>query len=117
MWHKVWSELEKPHSHYRISDDDFCIYAREYISKASYQGGQTNSLILNFKKPPSAKGTTQWEYRDRAIKTFSKEVELLFRPDSQATIQQFQVLKPKMILNMIIVLKIYLKNLKNQDLI
>ena len=41
---------------------------------------------MNFKKPPSAKGTAQWEYRDRAVKTFSKEVELLFKPDSLATI-------------------------------
>ena len=83
---KTWRELEKPHSHYYISDDDFCIYAREYISHAGYQGGQTNRYITNFKKSPDKRETVQWGYRKQAIEAFSKEARLLFKPYSQAAI-------------------------------
>ena len=81
-----WHKLEWPHSHPHIKTTDQCLYFREYLSKKGYKGGQTNSLIKNFKKSPDKKQTHQWPHRTRAIKTFSKELEILFNLILTATI-------------------------------
>ena len=75
MGEKLWSKIEKYNSPYYVKDDDFCIYAREYITRKGYKGGQTNSDILNFKKSPSKTGK---KYRTKAIEKFRKDVEQLF---------------------------------------
>ena len=82
----TWHELEGLHSHSHIKNNDRCIYAREYKSHKGFQGGRTNQLILNFKKPVSKKRTPEWKHRIDAVTVFRKEVEQVFKPDSRATI-------------------------------
>ncbi len=74
MWNK-FKEQHLPH----IKPDDIWVYAREYKSSTGYEGGPTNSLILNFKKSPSKRCTPEWSYREKAIKQFKEDVELLLK--------------------------------------
>ena len=61
-----------------IKNDDVWLYAREYKSGTGYEGGRANSLVLNFKKPPSSKNNKwAWSYREEAIMQFKKDVEHL----------------------------------------
>lgn len=84
---QIWNILEKPNSYPYIKDDDVCIYAREYIAGGcGYKGGPTNKLILNFKKPPSKKELSEWQYRIQAVRTFKTEAEKLFNQDSDISI-------------------------------
>ena len=85
MSEKLWKKIDKHNRPTYINDEDFCIYAREYISGRGYEG-ETNSLIYNFKKPLAKKQTSEWKYRTAAIKKFKTEAELLFRESSNAKI-------------------------------
>lgn len=82
MSEKLWNKISEHNRPYYIKKDDFCIYAREYI-REGYQAGQTNSLILNFKKHPSKKGTEEWQYRTKAIKAFKQDIEQLLDPNTK----------------------------------
>ena len=74
----MWNRFEKQHlSH--LKPDDIWVYARKYKSGTGYKGGQTNSLVLNFKKSPSKRGTHEWSYREKAIKQFKEDVEPLLK--------------------------------------
>ena len=91
-----WQRLENPHLYTYIKEDDICIYARDYIGgHKGYQAGDTNSLILNFKKPPSKKNTSEWDWREGAIKRFAKEISLLFKPTATVTITAIPSSKAK----------------------
>jgi len=82
-----WQRLEKPHLYTYIKEDDVCIYARDYTGgRKGYEAGETNSLILNFKKPPSKKNTDEWKWRENAINRFAIEISHLFKPDFKWTI-------------------------------
>ena len=70
-----WKKIEQgqlPH----IKKHDFWVYAREYVSNTGYQGGPTNSLILNFKKSPSKNNTSEWQHREDAVKQFKEDIEV-----------------------------------------
>ena len=72
-----WKKCDQRRLPY-INEEDFWVYAREYARGKGYQGGPTNSLILNFKKPPSAKkDTVEWQYREDAVKKFTEDIEIL----------------------------------------
>jgi len=58
--------------------DDVCIYAKDYISGAGFQGGVVNSDILNFKKTKDVSGQ---HYRTQAIHKFALEASELFDCD------------------------------------
>ncbi|MCZ0932025.1 MAG: hypothetical protein OXJ52_02615 [Oligoflexia bacterium] len=77
MNEKLWNKIDKHNCPYYINPDDICAYAREYILGKGYEGGQTNSDILNFKKPPNKKGR---RYRQEAILKFKQDIEKLFQP-------------------------------------
>ena len=75
---KLWEKIESPNLLPHIKDNDYCIYAREYISGKSYDYCETNNLILNFKKPPSKKkNPNEWRHRNKAIRRFKNEIKQL----------------------------------------
>ena len=89
-----WKKFEQgqlPH----IKKNDFWVYAREYMSGIGYQGGPTNSLILNFKKSPSKKKTAEWQHRENAVKQFRKDIEILLGSTSQAVLTSVPSSKKK----------------------
>jgi hypothetical protein len=57
-----------------LDGSDNCYYAREYISNGGFKASETNQLISNFKKPVTARGTGQWQYKEAAIRQFAKEL-------------------------------------------
>lgn len=63
--------LENPPG--RLEASDQCFYAREYASGKSYSHSDTNQLIMNFKKPVSARDTPAWKYKLKAIEQFATE--------------------------------------------
>lgn len=58
---------------------DECFYAKDYVAGSGFQGGEVNSDILNFKKPPNAPGQN---YRVQAINKFALEASRLINCDS-----------------------------------
>lgn len=52
--------------HYLALPEDECFYLKEYKSGVGYKGGDTNSLILNFKKELVEIGSPQFYYREKA---------------------------------------------------
>lgn len=92
---KTWYKLEESylHFHVHIKSDDKCVYAREYKSQSGFKY-RTNQLIWNFKKSPLKKETPEWQYRTEAITVFTKEIEKLFKPNSNATITAIPSSKP-----------------------
>lgn len=89
-----WNKIERqqlPH----IKKNDFWVYAREYLSGTGYQGGPTNSLVLDFKKSPSKKQTIEHEYRKKAIYEFKKEIEMLLNPKIPAVLTSVPSSKKK----------------------
>ena len=82
----VWKKIDASHRLYYIREDDTCIYAREYKAGQGYAAGETNQLILNFKKSPTARNTNQWPHRDRGVKQFATEVSAMFGQNSAAAI-------------------------------
>jgi len=70
---KKWKKIDESMSVPYLEPDDFCIFARDYYPYYGYQEGETNSLIFNFKKPISAKGTNQWKHREKAVNKFANE--------------------------------------------
>ena len=79
---EAWHILKQPHEHHYITDADYCLCKREYVSGYGYQGGPTNKLVLNFKKTPDRKNNpSEWQCRIRAVETFAREAEILFPLD------------------------------------
>ena len=74
----MWNRFEEQHLPH-IKPDDIWVYAREYQSGTGYEGGPTNSLVLNLKKSPSKRGRREWSYREKAIKQFKEDVEPLLK--------------------------------------
>ena len=81
-----WKKCEQGQV-FHLKENDFLVYAREFVSGKGYQGGLTNSLILNFKKPPYKKeNPPEWKHREKAVKQFAKEIELLLRSIKRAVL-------------------------------
>ncbi len=59
-----------------LKSDDVCYYARNFVRNAGFDGGETNSLVLNFKKEPGRQGQT---YRQNAVDRFIEEVSVLIQ--------------------------------------
>ncbi len=67
--------------HRELSENDTCIYLREYRAGGGYEG-ETNSLIWNLKKKPSEKNIKGgYHYKTRAIAQVSREFANHLSPD------------------------------------
>lgn len=78
-----WKRIDESHRITHVRNDDICIYAREYHGGGQgYNAGETNQLILNFKKSPTKKtNTNEWYYRERDVMRFATEASVLFKPE------------------------------------
>lgn len=72
MWKKIENFIESVPVH--LNENDQCFYAREYISGGGYACSEANSLMNNFKKPVSKRGSGEWYYKERAIKQLAREL-------------------------------------------
>jgi hypothetical protein len=70
--------LRPDHPHLRRGDR--CFFLREYVPREGFQGGETNSLILNLKKSPDRRGLPEWPYKERAIKQVAAELRDALSP-------------------------------------
>ena len=58
-----------------IEDDDLCFHLMEWLKGGGYKDSEANSVILNFKNKPQAKGSNPRFYKDRAIKQFAQDLK------------------------------------------
>lgn len=71
----LWKKLEVVENPPAFLDSgDECYYAREYISHGGYKASVANNLIINFKKSPRLRGTSQWQHKEQAIRQFAREL-------------------------------------------
>ncbi len=63
--------------HRHLVAADVCYFLREYRIGAGYEG-ETNSLILNFKKTPDLASRPEWAYKQKALETLAAEVATCF---------------------------------------
>ena len=68
-----------------LTADDFCFYAREYVSGGGYDRSETNQLIYNLKKPVSHRGMKDWPYKGKAIRQFATELAALLTGEYTVT--------------------------------
>jgi predicted amidophosphoribosyltransferase len=54
--------------HYYLDSDDECFYIGEYTARQGYAFSETNNLIHNLKKSPKLRGTSQWKWKEHAIR-------------------------------------------------
>lgn len=78
-----WSLLEVDDlircDHWHLRRDDRCFFLREYIPRAGFAGGDTNSLILNLKKSPDRRGRPEWRHKSEAIARAVRELSVSLR--------------------------------------
>lgn len=53
--------------HHHLAAADNCYFFFEYTSGRNYSFSETNQLIANLKKPPSRRGRSEYQYKERAI--------------------------------------------------
>ncbi len=80
---KLWKRIDQSHNHGHIQESDKCLYAREFKKHQKGNDGDTNDLVINFKKPPKDNGQF---YRNRDLKRFALELSEIFQPNSSTTI-------------------------------
>jgi hypothetical protein len=80
-------ELTRP-DHTFLSVEDACHYIGEYTARVGYSFSVTNDLIQNLKKPMDRKGRPEWRHKERAIRTFGKNLREAVNEDflRQATL-------------------------------
>lgn len=76
---KVDSFIIEDHSY--LTPFDECLFLREYIRSVGYSGGETNSLISNFKKGRDRQGRPEWHYKERAINKIARELANALNPE------------------------------------
>ena len=54
--------------HFYLREEDDCYFFGEYVSGRGYQYSQTNSLIINLKKPVDRRSLPEWHYKEDAIR-------------------------------------------------
>jgi len=75
MTSPMWKQLDQVENRpARLTPKDRCFYARDYASGKDYSYSEANSLIKNFKKSVSKRGTSEWHYKEQAIKQFANEL-------------------------------------------
>lgn len=63
---KIDEVVISDHSH--LTSDDDCYYLLNYKPHVGFEGGETNSLILNFKKSVDKKGKYEYQYKEADIR-------------------------------------------------
>jgi hypothetical protein len=71
--------------HYYLEEGDQCYYLGEYTAGAGHAYSETNQLILNFKKSMDKRGTSQWQYKVRAIERVAAMLRAAVKPDAKIT--------------------------------
>ncbi|MFC1944846.1 hypothetical protein ACFLX5_05105 [Chloroflexota bacterium] len=74
MWKKIDIQRFIESVPIHLNDDDLCFYARELISHGGYTASDANSLMNNFKKEASKRGTREWFHKERAVKQLAGEL-------------------------------------------
>jgi len=85
-------DLTRP-DHSYLTDSDACYFLGEYSARKGFAFSSGNSLVLNFKKSIATRGTTQWQYKERAI----QEAAAAFRcalPDGFLNAATFVAIPP-----------------------
>lgn len=81
MWKKIDAVTQATIPN--LTQNDQCWYARDFLRHRGFAGGETNSLILNFKKVPNTAG---WNHRTNAVRKFADEASLLISVDREASL-------------------------------
>ena len=68
--------------HSFLNSTDECFYLMEYTSHAGFNHSEANSIIINFKKSPTLKGTDQYFYKERDIKKVTRYFQNVFPNDN-----------------------------------
>lgn len=55
--------------HYCLDSGDDCYFFLTYMAKKGYGFSSGNQLIYNLKKSINKKGTSEWQYKEKAIET------------------------------------------------
>ena len=71
--------------HYYLDEHDTCYYAGEYTAGEGHAYSETNQLILNFKKSPDKRGTSQWQYKDQAIQQAARIFRAAIKASAEVT--------------------------------
>jgi hypothetical protein len=71
--------------HHYLDGDDVCYYFGEYTAGEGHAFSTTNQLILNYKKTMDKKGTSQWSYKELAIRNVGQIFKTGIRPESNFT--------------------------------
>lgn len=53
--------------HCYLTEGDHCYYLTEYTARKGFNFSRANQLVLNFKKPVSARNRPEWRYKEQAI--------------------------------------------------
>ena len=67
--------------HYDMTEADECYFLRSYTRGLGYTGGETNNLIINFKKKMDRRGLADWRYKDIAIRQLTSELAAALNPE------------------------------------
>ena len=73
-------QLTQP-DHTYLSPEDKCYFLGEYTARKGFAYSETNSLILNLKKKPDRRGRPEWQYKDRAILTAAKALQISIKDE------------------------------------
>lgn len=73
-------QLTRP-DHSYLTDQDHCFFLGEYTARKGYAYSETNSLILNLKKPMDRRGRPEWVHKRRAILTAAKALRNAIHDD------------------------------------
>src|SRR5437868_2553304 len=76
--------LTLPDHHY-LDEQDVCYYAGEYTAGGGHAYSETNQLIHNFKKTVDKCGTSQWQYKERAILKAASIFRAGIKADAEVT--------------------------------
>jgi hypothetical protein len=71
--------------HYYLDEHDTCYYAGEYTAGEGHAYSETNQLILNFKKSPDRRGTSQWHYKEQAIQQAARIFRAAIKASAEVT--------------------------------
>ncbi|MDP1769713.1 MAG: hypothetical protein Q8L74_13060 [Nitrospirota bacterium] len=77
------SRIDELHlsDHCHLISSDKCLFLREYIPHVGFSGGETNSLISNFKKGIDKNGQPGWHYKAKAIRQIAQELVNSLSPE------------------------------------
>ena len=65
---KVDELILRNQEHYYLDEGDECFYIGEYTARRGYAFSETNNLIHNLKKSPERRGTSEWRWKEHAIR-------------------------------------------------